>query len=207
MRIFSGNSGSYILGGCVVAGLVAGCAAFDHGRRPSAIPSTVGSPATVGLVGGDLSIYRAGDNEVGHDRVKTAQFLVPVGGRVAVSGLEFANGSAALTPRHQEILVQVFNSVEEITENTVGDTNRMRVAEFKAMRFEVCGFADDTASISKNLNLARDRAQAVVHHLVNLGTPAWRFQIQTFAGVSRGTDKPAVVGRSDSRRVEFVRIQ
>lgn len=202
MNIFNRKPGGYTLSGCVVAGLVAGCATFDHGRTSSAIPGPTASPGTRGVVGGDLSAYRASDTQVGHEWVKTSQFLVPVGGRVAIPGLEFAEGSVALTPRQQEILGQVFNCLEEITENTVGDTNRNRVAEFKAMRFGVCGYADEASSTSKNLNLAGDRAQAVVHHLTNLGTPAWRFQIQTFAGVSRG-----VAGKPDSRRVEFVRIQ
>ena len=207
MRTFGQRVGRYLLGGCVFAVLLVGCATFRSGRMSSADPVPAASPVVVERFGGDLSIYRAGDNQVGHQWVKTSQFLVPVGGRVAVSGLEFANGSAALTQRHQEVLAQVFNSLEEITENTVGDTNRNRVAEFRVMRFEVCGYADDTANTSTNLNLAGDRAEAVVHHLVDLGTPAWRFQIQTFAVVSRGTDRLAVAGKSGSRRVEFVRIQ
>lgn len=194
------------MGGYVVLGLFAGCATFSSGQLSSAAPSTASSPVVAERLGGDLSIYEASDNQIGHQWVRTSQFLVPVGGRVAVSGLEFAKGSAALTQRQEEVLVQVFNCLEEITENTLGDTNRSRVTEFRAMRFEICGYAD-TSNSPRNLDLARARAQAVVKHLIQLGTPAWRFQVQAVGDVSQTPHKLFGARELGSRRMVFVRIQ
>ena len=38
-----------------------------------------------------------------------------------------------LAPTQARIVQQVFNSIEEVTENTPGDTNTARVAEFKTI--------------------------------------------------------------------------
>jgi hypothetical protein len=72
----------------------------------------------------DLSLYRKTNNQAGHEFVKTEEFLVPVGAVIVIKGLEFAPGVSTLTRPQERIVQQVFNSLEEITENTVGDTNK-----------------------------------------------------------------------------------
>jgi len=145
---------------------------------------------------GDLSIYRVTNDQKGHEWVKTEEFLVPVGRSVVVRGLQFDRNSAILTAKPRQVLTHVFNSLEEITENSVGDTNAVRVAEFRGMRFEVCGYAGDCASESENVALGRQRAEAVMGYLFRMGTPAWRLQ-------ARGYDS----SKGGRPQVEFVRIR
>jgi outer membrane protein OmpA-like peptidoglycan-associated protein len=130
----------------------------------------------------DLAIYRKTDDQAGHELVKTAQFLVPKGSSVVIKGLEFEPGTSTLTLTQKQILQQVFNCLEEITENTVGDTNSARVAEFKKMKFEVCGYSEP-GGVEMNKALPKQRAEAVRDRLTYLGTPGWRLK-----ATARGCD-------------------
>lgn len=146
---------------------------------------------------GDLSIYRITNEQAGHELVKTEQFLVPAGTPIPIKGLEFDRGVSALTPAQNLIVQQIFNSLEEITENTVNDTNAVRVAEFKKMEFEVRGYPDDAAGSAENAAVADARAKAVMDRLTYLGTPSWRLKA---VGV-RPSEKPAHYGRVDFLRI------
>ena len=155
----------------------------------------------------DLSIYRVTNDQAGHEWVKTEQFLVPIGSVVIIEGLEFAPGISALTPRQKLIVQQVFNALEEITENTVNDTNAARVAEFKKMEFAVIGYGDEPGRSETNAGLAAERANAVRDWLVNLGTPPWRLKTSRPQTLSQKKLKPATQPASRAGRVEFVRMR
>jgi hypothetical protein len=67
-------------------------------------------------------------DQAGHELVKTEEFVVPVGATVVIKGLEFDGPACSLTSAQERILTQVFFSLEEITENTVNDTDPARAA-------------------------------------------------------------------------------
>jgi outer membrane protein OmpA-like peptidoglycan-associated protein len=107
----------------------------------------------------------------------------------------------------ERIVQQVFNSLEEITENTVGDTNSTRVAEFKQMEFEIRGFADEPGSDASKVALAEGRAKAVMNLLTNLGTPAWRLKATGLGAEGATAANTIAVARNQQGRVEFIRTR
>jgi outer membrane protein OmpA-like peptidoglycan-associated protein len=147
----------------------------------------------------DLSIYRLTNGQAGHEIVKTEKFLVPVGSVVHIKSLEFEPGASTLTASHKLIVQQIFNSLEEITENTPGDTNSARVAEFKKMKFEIRGYSDSSGNGALDVSLGESRAKAVLNFLTYLGTPSWRL-------TATGSQTPA---DHDTKRgtIEFIRTK
>ena len=111
-----------------------------------------------------------------HELVKTEEFVVPVGTSVVIKGLEFAGPECSLSLDQERIMTQVFNSLEEITENTVNDTNLARVAEFKGMKFEIRGYSTFAGNKGKDKALSEICANVVLNFLTTQGTPAWRLR-------------------------------
>lgn len=143
----------------------------------------------------DLSIYRTTNDQPGHELVRTEQFLAPVGKPIIIPALQFEPGAFELTQSQRLIVQQIFNSIEEITENTVNDPNSARVAKFKKMQFEIRGYGDSKHSKADS-QLASERANAVRDFLTYLGTPPWRLKTRA---ASNPSEKP--------RQIEFVRIR
>jgi outer membrane protein OmpA-like peptidoglycan-associated protein len=152
----------------------------------------------------ERSLYRITDDQPGHELVKTEEFLVPVGSSIIVRGLEFAPGSSTLTPVHKQIIQQIFNSIEEVTENTVNNTNRARAAEFKKMRFEIRGHPDSFVRNELNAALAEQRSHAVLDLLTYLGVPPTRL---TATGPNKTFAKPSDENRKKLGKVEFIRTR
>jgi outer membrane protein OmpA-like peptidoglycan-associated protein len=155
----------------------------------------------------DLSLYRTTSDQPGHEFVKNEQFLVPVGSLIVIKGLEFEPGVSTLTRIQERIVQQVFNCLEEITENTMGDTNSTRVAEFKKMGFEIRGYADESGSGASKVALAEARAKAVMNLLTNLGTPAWRLKATGLWAEGAIPLKAVAENRAKHGRVEFIRTR
>ena len=145
----------------------------------------------------DLSVYRITNDQPGHEFVKTEEFLVPVGSIIPIKALEFEPGSSTLTANQRIVVQQIFNSIEEITENTPGDANTARVAEFKKMKFEIRGYPD--VSGARDLGLGEQRAKAVLNFLIYLGTASERLTA-TAANAQHG--HPGKRGK-----IEFIRTQ
>ena len=142
--------------------------------------------------------YRSTRDQAGHELVKTEQFIVPVGTAVVIQGLEF-DAQCTLTAKHQLILTQVFNSLEEITENTVRDPDPARVAEYKKMKIEVRGYSGFKGLAQSEQAISRNCAETVLNFLTNLGTPAWRLE-----AIGLGYQSHRSPGRC---AVDFTRIQ
>jgi outer membrane protein OmpA-like peptidoglycan-associated protein len=143
----------------------------------------------------DLSIYRTTNDQPGHELVRTEQFLAPVGKPIVIPALQFEPGAFELTPSQRLVVQQIFNSIEEITENTVNDPNSARVAKFKKMQFEIRSYGDSKHS-EADAQLASERANAVRDFLTYLGTPSWRLKTRV---ANNPSEKP--------RQIEFVRIR
>ena len=155
----------------------------------------------------DLSVYRITNDQAGHEFVKTEKFLVPVGSVIVIKGLEFEPGASALTLMHKHIVQQVFNSIEEITENTVGDTNSTRVAEYRKMEFEIHGYSDDSGNRGVDGALAEERAKAVLNLLSYLGTPPWRLKGTGVIEAKRQGDTKSTENLAKHGTVEFLRTR
>lgn len=155
----------------------------------------------------DLSIYRITNDQVGHEFVKTEQFLVPTGSVIVIKGLKFEPGTATFTLMHRHIVQQIFNSIEEITENTVGDTNSTRVAEYKKMEFEIHGYSDNSGSREANVALSEERAKAVLDLLTYLGTPPWRLKATGLGAKRPGASTSAAEDPKKRGTVEFIRTR
>ena len=155
----------------------------------------------------DLAVYRKTNDQVGHELVKAEEFLVARGTVIVIRGLEFAPGSSALTPAHKIVLQQVFNSLEEITEDIVGDTNKTRVAEYKKMEFVIRGYGDASGSPETNLALGEERAQTVLQLLTVLGTPARRLKAEGLVAQGPTASNASAGNPQKARRVEFIRTR
>ena len=112
-------------------------------------------------------------------------------GRVAVYGIEFATGSAAILPESEKVLGQV----AALLQGQAG------------VRFRVEGHTDATGTAAGNLKLSEQRAAAVVAWLVKNGVEAGRLQ-----GAGLGAGKPVATndteeGRAKNRRVELARVE
>jgi outer membrane protein OmpA-like peptidoglycan-associated protein len=164
------------------------------------------APTTGGLKKANLSVYRITDNQPGHEFVKTGEFLVPVGSVILIKGLEFEPGVCTLTTQQRLIVQQIFNCLEEITENTPGDTNLPRVAEFKRMKFEIRGCSENSGDHDRNAALAEARAKAVFDFLTYLGTPSWRLKTTVCMDSQSVLNSVREHHRADGR-VEFIRRQ
>ena len=145
----------------------------------------------------DLSIYRATNDQAAHDCVKTEQFIVPVGSVIVIQGLDFKPGVTRLSRFQERIATQIFNCIEEITENTLGDTNAARVTGFKKMEFEILGFPDGTGGSDSSALIAQARADwgmaiEPVAKMYGLGFLPLSPEEYDFLLVESRKDRPAV---------------
>jgi len=140
-----------------------------------------------------------------HELVKTEEFVVPVGTSVVVKGLEFSDPACSLSSHQERILTQVFFSLEEITENTVNDTDSARVAEFNGMKIEIRGYSTFAGKKGKDKILSEHCAEVVLNYLTTQGTPAWRLRAKGLGS------KRSATGRTQSLThklaVEFLRTK
>lgn len=183
-----------IVGLCAVLGM--GCAA----PRPPVAPAPKSLP-------GDLSIYRKTDDQATHEWAKTAEFLVPVGQGIPIRGLEFERGDLALGNSSRRIISSIFNCLEEITENTAGDTEAARVAEFSKMEFEIRAYAGESGNREQNRALAQNRAEGVRQELLRLGTPSWRLSARGFDFRDRAVSPGRGADLGPRNWIEFVRTR
>ena len=69
--------------------------------------------------------------------------------------------------------------------------------------FEVAGHTDSTGSLELNNQLSKQRAQAVVDHLIGLGLPASQFSAAGYGPSQPIGDNNTSEGRAQNRRIEF----
>ena len=66
-------------------------------------------------------MYRITRDQAGHEWVKREQFVVSMSESFGIRELEFISGSAVITRADGRVVQQIFNSVEEMSENTISD--------------------------------------------------------------------------------------
>ena len=105
----------------------------------------------------------------------------------ALKGVQFESGKDVLLKRSHKVL----NSVAEVME------------EHPEYYLEISGHTDDTGTPESNLDLSRDRAQAVVHYLLEHGVEVSRIRSEGFGETQPTVSNETDAGKALNRRVEF----
>lgn len=108
--------------------------------------------------------------------------------RLAEETIEFATGSARLTPKSTELIGRLAEVIKECPQADL----------------EVAGHTDNVGEPERNLTLSRERAAAVVKALVAAGAPADRLSSAGYGETRPIASNDAADGRARNRRIEFV---
>jgi len=111
-------------------------------------------------------------------------------GHVAVYGIHFETGKAAIQPDSEETLKQVAALLQQNPD----------------LKLRVEGHTDNQGSAAANQALSEKRAQAVVAWLVAHGLDAARLKAQGFGQTKPVADNATEDGRAKNRRVELAKI-
>lgn len=106
---------------------------------------------------------------------------------MVLQGVNFATGSANLTPGSTAILDQVA-------------TTLIQRGDVKA---EVLGHTDNVGAPDRNLKLSQDRAETVMRYLVSKGVKAANLSARGFGQERPVADNSTESGRAQNRRVEL----
>jgi OOP family OmpA-OmpF porin len=111
-------------------------------------------------------------------------------GHVAVYGIHFDTGKAAILPDSEPILAQIQALLEQRPD----------------LKLRVEGHTDNVGSRAANQKLSEQRATAVVSWLVAHGVDRSRLAAQGFADTKPVGDNASEEGRAQNRRVELVKM-
>ena len=118
------------------------------------------------------------------------QFMIPEEQSQVMEGVNFATGSADLTPTAKDILSNVLRMLRNETD----------------IRVEVQGYTDSVGSRSANLLLSQRRADTVKDYLVSGGVSASRITAKGYGEMNPIATNETIEGRGMNRRIEFKRL-
>lgn len=101
--------------------------------------------------------------------------------------LQFATGSATLTPESQEQL----RNVSEV------------LRAYPNVKVKIGGYTDNTGDPAANLTLSQNRATSVTQELVRLGTAANRLEAEGYGEQHPVADNSTEAGRQQNRRISI----
>jgi outer membrane protein OmpA-like peptidoglycan-associated protein/outer membrane protein W len=135
----------------------------------------------------DGTEVKTGSNPLNSSDDKGAPIKLEKGKAVVLEGVNFASGSATLTPASEDVLERALRAMQTSPEVIV----------------EIAGYTDDVGNTLQNERLSLRRAEAVKAWLNRKGIASWRM---TTAG--KGPREPiapndSVAGRAKNRRIEF----
>ncbi len=110
-------------------------------------------------------------------------------GHVAVYGIQFDTGKAAILPSSEPVLAQVQKLLEDRAD----------------LKIRIEGHTDNVGQRPANQTLSQRRAQAVMGWLIAQGIDAGRLTAQGFADTKPVADNGTDDGRAKNRRVELVK--
>jgi OOP family OmpA-OmpF porin len=111
-------------------------------------------------------------------------------GHVAVYGIHFDTGKAAILPDSEPILAQIQALLQQRPD----------------LKLRVEGHTDNAGTRTANQKLSEQRAAAVVSWLVGHGLDRSRLAAQCFADTKPVADNSTEEGRAQNRRVELVKM-
>ena len=117
--------------------------------------------------------------------------VIKKGARIILKGVYFESGSASLLSDSYAVLDTVYESLAQNPEVEV----------------EIRGYTDSIGSRAFNLRLSQKRADAVRQYLINRGIDAKRIRAIGFGEDYPIASNRTARGRSENRRIEFVRIK
>jgi len=109
----------------------------------------------------------------------------------AIKGIVFESGKAVIRPESFA---------------TLNDAAKV-LAEYQALRVEISGHTDSTGTVEKNLQLSKDRAEAVKTYLTGRGIASERIETRGAGPNEPVADNATKTGRTLNRRIEFKLIQ
>ena len=112
---------------------------------------------------------------------------VSVNDLLSNSKINFETGRAAIKQGSFALLESIADVAKSCTE----------------ARFEVAGHTDSTGSLELNTRLSKQRAQAVVDHLTDLGLEQSQFDAAGYGPSQPIGDNATSEGRAQNRRIEF----
>ena len=118
------------------------------------------------------------------------QFMIPEEQSQVMEGVNFATGSADLTPTAKDILSNVLRMLRNETD----------------IRVEVQGYTDNVGSQNANLRLSQRRADMVKDYLVSGGVSASRIIAKGYGENNPIATNETIEGRGMNRRIEFKRL-
>ncbi|MGC8964156.1 MAG: OmpA family protein [Brevinematia bacterium] len=117
--------------------------------------------------------------------------VTPYGYKIRVSSIEFAFGSAELTPKGAQIVKKVAEKLKK----------------FGGYKIRVEGHTDNVGSYDYNLKLSKARAETVRKELIKLGLNADRITSEGYSFDRPIAPNDTEEGRARNRRVEFILIK
>jgi outer membrane protein OmpA-like peptidoglycan-associated protein/flagellar hook assembly protein FlgD len=117
--------------------------------------------------------------------------VTPYGYKIRVHSIEFAFGSAEVTPKGLAIIKRVAEKLKK----------------FRGYKIRVEGHTDNVGSYDYNLKLSKARAESVMRELIKLGIDKDRISAEGFAFDRPIAPNDTEEGRAKNRRVEFLLIR
>ena len=114
-------------------------------------------------------------------------FGCPADKGIILEGVSFKTATAVFTPESQKVL----------------DKMAATLGQAPQVKIEVAGYTDAVGNPQKNLELSKQRAQAVVSYLVSKGVSAERLRAIGLGQEQPIADNATPAGRQKNRRVEL----
>ena len=110
--------------------------------------------------------------------------------RIITHGILFDVDKATIKPQSMGTINEIYKLLKENT----------------GLNYEIDGHTDNTGNSKHNMELSKERADAVKTQLVSMGIDASRLTTKGFGDTKPISDNSDAAGRANNRRVEFVKI-
>ncbi len=107
-----------------------------------------------------------------------------------LDGVIFDSGSSLLDARSEKVLLKALS----------------RMLDKPTLQVEIVGYTDNKGSSVANMNLSRQRADAVKNWLVSKGIDSSRIKAKGLGSINPIASNETPLGRSKNRRIEFVEV-
>jgi OOP family OmpA-OmpF porin len=115
---------------------------------------------------------------------------VTTDGKIVTHGILFDVDKATIKPLSMGAINSIYNLLKK----------------HASLKFEIGGYTDNTGDAKHNLELSKQRADAVMAQLVNMGIDPSRLSAKGFGDSKPMDSNSTPEGRANNRRVEFVKI-